>query len=279
MGRITSLLLVGYVGCRRCGLEWLFHVMWYHCCQYTWQACVPLLARIQYLLATWVLLAYVCITIIMHTYPSFPLGTTPFGSLPPPSSLSSVHWSISQGMVPSPLPLSSLPLGLPTDLSIFMSMCLVPNLLVQLIQSGRYIEMRDLLWDNITARRHYEEMHSDSGFQLIPVSSRPRVREVTSLSSWTACFLTCLAVWTQDHATRDHITYALLVIQKAMWQARVGWTMTGCSDKRLQSTLASNGMLSILSYRQLPSWARIEHPREAFSICVRSVTTPHRSVH
>ena len=62
-------------------------------------------------------------------------------------------------------------------------------------------------------------------------------------------------------------------------EARVGWTMTGCFGSRLQSTLASSEMLSILSSRQLPSWARVEHPREAFAICVRNVTMPHHSVY
>lgn len=32
----------------------------------------------------------------------------------------------------------------------------VPTRLVQLIRSGRYVEMQDLLWDNATVRRHYE---------------------------------------------------------------------------------------------------------------------------
>ena len=99
----------------------------------------------------------------------------------------------------------------------------IPARLAQLIRSDRYVEMRDLLWDNVAMRQQYEEFHGVSGLQVIPVTSRPRVREVTSIASWVSCFLTYLAVWTQDQATRNRITYALLVVREAMRHGGQGW--------------------------------------------------------
>ncbi len=62
------------------------------------------------------------------------------------------------------------------------------------------------------------------------VSSRPRVREVTSLPVWVCCFLTYLAVGTSDPVVRDRLTYAVLLIREAMRHGvRVGWTTIVCS--------------------------------------------------
>ena len=83
--------------------------------------------------------------------------------------------------------------------------------------------MRDLLWDNVTVRRHYEDVHGATGHQVIPVSARPRVREVSSIPSWVCCFLTYLAAGTPDPATRDRITYALLLVREAMRHGGQGW--------------------------------------------------------
>ena len=83
--------------------------------------------------------------------------------------------------------------------------------------------MRDLLGDNATVRSHFEDMHGALGVQLLPVSARPRVREVTSLPSWVCCFLTYLAVGTSDRTTRDRLTYAILLIREAMRHGGHGW--------------------------------------------------------
>ena len=54
--------------------------------------------------------------------------------------------------------------------------------LIQLIHSGHFVKMRDLLYDNSTLRGRYEGLHESTGLQLLPVSSHPRVWEVTTLS-------------------------------------------------------------------------------------------------
>ena len=95
--------------------------------------------------------------------------------------------------------------------------------LVQQIQVGRFVKMWDLLWDNSAVRRHYEDMHGAMGVQVLPVSSRPRVHEVTTPPSWICCFLTFLAVGTSDQVTQDRITYAMLVVREALRQGGQGW--------------------------------------------------------
>ena len=70
--------------------------------------------------------------------------------------------------------------------------------LVTRIQEGQFVEMRDLLGDNIALTGHFEALNSYLPAQALPVSSRPRLQEVTSLLSWIYCFLTYMAVRTSD---------------------------------------------------------------------------------
>ena len=113
--------------------------------------------------------------------------------------------------------------GLAADLSLSISMRPVPARMVQQIRSCRFVEMRDLLWDNAELRRHYEEMHGAMGFHVLPVTSRPRIREVTTLPSWICCFLTCLAASVSDQVIRDRISYAILIVREAMRHGGSGW--------------------------------------------------------
>ena len=66
-------------------------------------------------------------------------------------------------------------------------------------------------------------MHTSLGLNAIPVSSSPRVREISSLPSWVACFLTFLAVGTSDPITRERLAYAILIIREAMRHGGMGW--------------------------------------------------------
>ena len=109
------------------------------------------------------------------------------------------------------------------DVSLSISTRPVPARIVSLIRSGRFVEMRDLLGDNARVRSHFEVMHGSLGVQLVPVSSRPRVREVPSLPSWVCCFLTFLAVGTSDPVTRDRLVYAVLLLREAMRHGGTGW--------------------------------------------------------
>ena len=110
-----------------------------------------------------------------------------------------------------------------SGLSLSMSLRPVPARVVQQIRAGRYIDMRDLLWDNSLLRGHYESLQGGLGIHFLATSSRPRVRDISSLSEWVCCFLTYLAVQTPDQATQERETYGLLAVREAMQHGGRGW--------------------------------------------------------
>ncbi len=93
-----------------------------------------------------------------------------------------------------------------------MSLEPVPQRLVARINAGQFVEMRDLLGDNIALSQRMEEAHSSFPSYILPSSSRPRLREVATLPSWLYCFLAYVSVLTTDPAIRDRLTYARLII-------------------------------------------------------------------
>ena len=88
----------------------------------------------------------------------------------------------------------------------------VPAKLVNCIKLDQFIEMCDLLSDSISLTQHFESVDNAFPAHVLPASSRPRLREVTSLPSWIFCFLTYLAVRSSDQATRDGLIYARLIV-------------------------------------------------------------------
>ena len=60
----------------------------------------------------------------------------------------------------------------------------IPARLVGRITSGQFIEMRDLLTDNIALHDQLEALQGTYHLTTLPNSIRPRVREVPSLISW-----------------------------------------------------------------------------------------------
>ena len=174
-------------------------------------------------------------------------GSVPLGTLPPPAALAGVQLANSAASTlatgppqfppvpdqvlvttyPSPLlPTGSRewpPQGHGGDLSLSLASRPIPAKIVHQIRSGRFVEMRDLLDDNITVKRHFEELHRSMGMQLLQVTSKPKVREVSTLPVWVCCYLTYLAVGTNDPVTPDRLAYAVLLIREAMKHGGQGW--------------------------------------------------------
>ncbi len=106
-----------------------------------------------------------------------------------------------------------------------------PRSLVTRIRSGQFIEKRDLLGDNVALAQQFEAAHTSlPTATLLPLSTRPRIREVSSLSSWMYCFLTYIAIRTADKATRDSLhggqgwlDYDRLFRQKAALDPSLPW--------------------------------------------------------
>ncbi len=96
----------------------------------------------------------------------------------------------------------------------------IPHRLVQRIQSGEFVEMRDLLADNVSLHTQLENLHGQTTVASTPIPFRPRLREVPSLISWTYCFL---AVRSGDPQTRDLLAYCRLLIREALRHGGNGW--------------------------------------------------------
>ena len=107
-----------------------------------------------------------------------------------------------------------------------------PAKVVQQVQSGKFVGMQDLLDDNMAVRRHFEDLHGAMGVQLLPIMSKPKVREVTTLPVWMSCFLTYLAIGTSDPITQERLAYAV-IIREPMRHGGQGWlSTTGCFVSR-----------------------------------------------
>ena len=166
-----------------------------------------------------------CLTAVLS------LGSNP----PPPASLSSVatvsfanthpinmvaalNSSTSASTTPLPLPSHSTTTEtLDAGLLLSPASGVIPKKLVDKIRSGRFIEMKELLQDNISLTAQLEELQGPSILQVMG-ATRPRLREVSSLSTWCFCFLGYVATMTSDPITRDQLAYARLLIQQARAQ-------------------------------------------------------------
>ena len=99
----------------------------------------------------------------------------------------------------------------------------IPQKLVDKIRSGQFVEMRDLLTDNISLMQQLESFSGQYSLPSLPGVLRPRMREVTSLASWMYCFLAYVAIRSVDPTTRDMLAYARLIIREAQRHGGSGW--------------------------------------------------------
>ena len=90
----------------------------------------------------------------------------------------------------------------------------IPQRLVHKIRSGNFVEMKELLADNLALISQLESVPGTHPMHLLG-ATRPRLREVTTLASWCYCFLGYMAVRTTDSGTRDQLAYARLLIKEA----------------------------------------------------------------
>ena len=95
----------------------------------------------------------------------------------------------------------------------------LPRKIVDKIRAGQFVEMRELLADNIALLSHLDSIQGP----LAIGTSRPRLREVTNLITWCYCFMGFMAVATSDKKTRDQLAYARLLIREAQRHGGQGW--------------------------------------------------------
>ena len=162
------------------------------------------------------------------------LGRPQLGMLPPPSSIESVG-HLGSSLDPVPPPSSAVytspaaPAGgsAQQGLSISIALRPVPARIVGQIQRGQFVDMRDLLADNVALRSHSDEVRDSLGANVVSLATGPRVRELSSIPSWICCYLTFLAVCTTDAVTRERLAYAILLVREAMRHGGTGWVLYG----------------------------------------------------
>ncbi len=97
-----------------------------------------------------------------------------------------------------------------------------PKKLVDKIRGGNFVEMKELLPDNLALITQLESMQGLSAAHLLG-AARPRLREVSSLQTWCYCFLGYMAIRAADPTTRDQLAYARLLIKEAQRHGGLGW--------------------------------------------------------
>lgn len=98
-----------------------------------------------------------------------------------------------------------------------------PQKLVDKVRSGQFVEMREMLTDNIALLQQLETFNGQCILPTLPGALKPRLREVTALPSWLYCFLAYVAIRSPDPATRDMLAYARLLIREAQRHGGDGW--------------------------------------------------------
>ena len=102
----------------------------------------------------------------------------------------------------------------------------VPAKLVGRILKGNFVDMAELLCDNLEAQRRGALHETGSTSASSPTSSRHR-REVPKLLSWVQCFSVYTAVVASKHPKRVQrlLAYQTLIVREARRCGRRGWLL------------------------------------------------------
>ena len=154
-----------------------------------------------------------------HCYPPPPLcSATPHGSTSPSLSfvglISSATTSTTSSLGSITSPMASGATAKP--FSLVSSFPTIPAKLALKIQSLQFVEMRELLPDNLTIA---EDATSR------PLDQRPKQREVASILSWVSAFATYIAVVAEAHPGRvkDMLAYMRIIVKEAGRSNNKGW--------------------------------------------------------
>jgi hypothetical protein len=148
----------------------------------------------------------------------------------PPMPATTLSWSLPQSLPSTLLPMPPTALvapshGLPphSGFSLSPGSEPFPRNLVEKIRSGQFVDMRELLRDNITLTQQLEVLGGQS-VPALPGVLRPRLREVTSISSWMYCFMAYIAIRAGNvDDTRDKLAYARLILRESLRHSGRGW--------------------------------------------------------
>lgn len=115
----------------------------------------------------------------------------------------------------------------------------IPCKLALKIQSLQFVEMRELLPDNLTIAENVTSH---------PLEQRPKQREVASILSWVSAFATYIAVVAEVHPSRakDMLAYLRIIVKEAGRSNNKGWLNY---DRIFRQNAASDPSLT---------WARLD---------------------
>lgn len=141
----------------------------------------------------------------------------------------------------------------------------VPNKLVTKITTGMFIELADLLAENIKAQEIEPQAFLEG--RLLVSSSKKRVVEVTDILSWIEAFTIYSLILCQSYPARwtDLSQYKLLIIQTAKRFPGLAWLHY---DGAFRKEAAATG---------LTDWSRMNLDLYNFHtrvVCIESTTTP-----
>ena len=142
-----------------------------------------------------------------------PSSLTSLRLLPPTEATAGLPFLPATGIVlPKSLPIMSAATldpdaTNPTRFSVASSFPPIPAKLVKKIQTMEFVEMRELLPDNVALAERLEALPSTAASNHAPL------REVASITSWTCAFATYIAVVAQAHPARvcDMLAYMRLI--------------------------------------------------------------------
>lgn len=139
----------------------------------------------------------------------------PTFTLPSPSSTPLAAW------VPPSRPSAAIQAGPTTPpFHLASSFSPIPGKLARKIQALEFVEMRDLLPDNIALAERLEALPSHRS-----PSKAPETREVGALATWVTAFATYIAIVSaaHPHRIRDMLAYMRLLVREAKKYGGTGW--------------------------------------------------------
>ena len=191
-------------------------------------------------------------------------STTSFGSQP-----GLVSWAVGNpiggtlGPLAQQQPTGSMPsVGSQPGLVLSPAAAPFPKKLVDRFQAGNFVEMKELLTDNMALISQLETVQGWSPAHMLG-PARPRLREVASLATWCYCFMGYVAIRSSDPMTRSQLVYARLLIKEAQRHGGLGWLdydrafrQQAAADPSLAWNTLSPGLQASTMFHQHPAGQR-----------------------
>ena len=179
-----------------------------------------------------------------------------FVSLIPPSSSVGPAGTLATSVASPPATVMSAAPSFSYPFMLASSFPPIPAKLVAKIKSLQFVELKELLPDNIAAL--------DQNASLArPHDQLPKQREVSSILTWVSAFTTYTAIVSEAHPsrTKELLAYMRLMVREARRSNNKGWL---CYDRIFRQNAAANPSLS---------WANLD-PSLHSSFCLGSEPPP-----